>query len=608
MNKFPLQVKKNFKAAVKSLYRFPGALASALVISLASFVRIGMDWEVQQSYSLLFDSIEISFFLGAVFTMAAVAWLEVRSYKEKSYFLIGNIAGIILAILSFLLLYFFGGIVGEDNIAYLSNLAMARISVAIFISIVGFIYIMSKAKAINGFSHAFFISHRAFIISLIYGIVIMIGVSGVLGAFKSLVYRDMDNRIFEYLAVVIGFMTYTIFLGYFPSFKDTEDKYIINKIEDQPRFIFILFEYILIPIIMALTLVLLIWSIRVLLRGLDVSFNQLSSISSAYVIIGIWLYIMVDKHEGKIAKFYKRAYPFAGILILIFEAWAIFIQVNKFGIKTGEYSFISIWIFASISLVLLILLKDRAYRKIAILAAAISIIVVLPILGYADITFNSQIERLEDLLVDQEMLANDKILAKTDIDYEKKAEITDAVDFISYSEKENTPSWFKGGYEDSTVFKDSFGFEKTYGLYEDQWEYMTINFSLETDLIDISEYSLSMIIRGAEGRDITNSFQVQDKDYEIIISTEERGIPKISLKLGEDRLIEEDLEGYLVELLNKYPLERNREVKLALEDMSIVLQEGDLSILIVINSIDAYFDSGRDEMDYYVEFHSLYIK
>ena len=86
---------------------------------------------------------------------------------------------------------------------------------------------------------------------------------------------------------------------------------------------------------------------------------------------------IISSYTGKIAKFYKRAYPFAGILILIFEAWAIFIQVNKFGIKTGEYSFISIWIFASISLVLLILLKDRAYRKIAILAAAISIIVVL---------------------------------------------------------------------------------------------------------------------------------------------------------------------------------------------------------------------------------------
>ncbi len=609
MNSLRLGIEKIFKGAARSFYRFPAAIVSALVISIVAIVKITMEWEVQETYNLLFDSIQIAFALGTIFSMAAVSLDEVKSDKKKMFFVWANISGILLAIISFILLYFYGRGITEGKVVYLSSIAMARVSVAIFASAVAFVYISSKAKSIDSFSDSFFISQKAFIVSAIYGLVIMAGVSGVLGAFQALVYRNMDMKIYEYLGVAVGFLTFTLFLGYFPSFKEGEDLDEINSLKEQPKFIYVLFENILTPIMMALTVVLLIWSVRVAFQGINVSFNRLSSIASSYVIIGIWLHIMLAKHQSKVAEFYKKAYPFAGILILIFEAWALFVQLSKFGLKTAEYSFLMIWIFASISVLLLILFKEKAYRKISIAAVVIAIIWVLPIVGYQDITFNSQLSRLEQILIEEEILIDNRIVAKNEeLEYIKRGEITDAVDFISYSEKTSTPDWFKKDLSDEKVFKDTFGFEKTYGVYEEDEEYSSSNFRLNTDVIDISDYSLSLNIDLNEEIDSIKSFKGENGEYSIETKNNAKGIPNIKVKFEDKIIIEKDLEEYLSDLLIKYPLVENREKELPFEDMNLVLEGEDLSILLVFRNIDIYSDKIQDRIDYYINFHGIYIK
>ena len=319
--------------------------------------------------------------------------------------------------------------------------------------------------------------------------------------------------------------------------------------------------------------------------------------------------MMVDKHKTKLAEFYKKIYPFAGILILVFEALALMAQINKFGLKTEEYSFLMIWIFAMVSSLLLIFLKDRAYRKIAITAVVISVIWVMPIVGYRDITFNSQINKLEQILNDSGILVKD-IIVDTDkeIGDEKKGYITQAVDFVSNSEKTNTPIWFKKDLNDEKVFKDTFGFEKTYGLYDSQLDYNSANFSLKSDVIDISEYSFKLNIDINEQTDTSKTFESEKGTYEIRVVNEFTGIPRITVKLKDSIIIEKDMEEYLSDLLIKYPLDKNIPTQLPLEDMSLTLENEDVAVLLVFNNINAYFDKVKDKTDYYVSFDGIYIK
>ena len=609
MDSLKVSISKVFQGSIKSFSRFPGSIISAIVICIVAIIKINMDWETQKAYSLLFDSIQLSFVLGAVLSMAAVAYEELETTSKKTTSLFANTAGIIGGLISFILLYFFSGRLSQEGIMYLSTIASFRVGVAIFASSVAFVYIVSNAKTVDSFSDSFFITHKAFAISAIYGLVIMIGVSGVLGAFQALVYRQLGFRVYQYLAVAVGFLTYTVFLGYFPSFRSIAKTPKMKIAEEQPRFIFVLFGYILVPIIIALTLVLLIWSARVLLTGPDVSFNQLSSIASSYVIIGIWLHIMVAKHHTPLTNFYKIAYPFTGILVLAFEAWALIGQVNEFGLKTTEYSFIMIWIFALISLVLLIFLRDKAYRKIAIAAIVISIISALPFVGYQDITFNSQVSRLEKILNEEGLLQNNSIVkTKADIESLKRGKITDAVDFISYSEKTNTPIWFKENLNEDRVFKDTFGFDKTYGVYPQETEYASAYFVLKTELIDISDYPLALNINTNEKMNISNVFQGRDGKYEIVLVTKTNGIPKITVKLDDSIIIEKSLEEYLYNLQVKYPLDGNTNNELPFEDMSLLVEDENLSILLVFDNIDISSDKLHDTIDYYLNIHGLYLK
>ncbi len=293
----------------------------------------------------------------------------------------------------------------------------------------------------------------------------------------------------------------------------------------------------------------------------------------------------------------------------MFEAWALIGQLNKFGLKTAEYSFLMIWILGVISVLLLIFLKDRAYRKIAITAVTISIIWVSPVIGYQDITFNSQVKRLEEILIDEGILVNDNIvIADKEVERVKKGEITDAVDFISYSEKSNTPNWFKKDLNDDKIFKNTFGFEKTYGIYEEPLEYSSTNLRLKTEAIDISEYDLSLNMNVNDKTNTSTSFEGKNGNYELMWENESTGIPKITVKFEDSIIIEEDMKSYLSDLLIKYPREISSMNQVPFEDMSIIVEGGNLSILLVFSNIDAYFDKTKDRTDYYVGLQGLYIK
>lgn len=606
MSNLKERIGKNFKRAGRSFSRFPAAIISAVIVSVATIVKIAMDFESGSSHYFLLSSIQAAFLLAASSSMAFEVFRQAVASKGKRSFGLGNLPGIVIGIISFLLLYFFGRISNETSSLYLSNISLARVAVGIFISIVAFIYIISKSKFVVSFSNSFFIAHRAFVISAIYGMVLMLGVSGVLGAFQSLVYTGMSFKIYQYLGVIVGFLTYTIFLGYFPKFQK-QNKDTIKKLAIQPKFIFILFEYILIPIMIALTFVLLVWATRVVLEGVKVSFNQLSGIASSYIIVGIWLHIMVGSHKTKLSRFYKRAYPFTGVLILIFEAWALWDRISKFGLKSAEYSFLMIWILAAISILFLIFLKDKAHRKIALTAIGVSLITVLPMIGYQDITFNSQVSKLEKVLEEEELLVDGKIVSKKEkVEATRRGIITDAVDFISSSEKTNTPSWFKEDLDHEKIFKVTFGFEKSYGVYDDPEEYNFVNYRIEEGIVDISDYSISLNTLAYGDVNLVNEFQGKEGYYEVIVTNEFEKIPEIEIRLEGMQIYQKSMEEYLSKLLEKYPPEESREIELGLEDMSLTIETDNLNLLMVINNIDVFLGETNEETNYYIEFNGIY--
>ena len=136
-----------------------------------------------------------------------------------------------------------------------------------------------------------------------------------------------------YISTIGGFLAYAIFVGYFPDFRKGSKDEKRDIAQKQAKFIEILFQYIMVPITLALTVVLLLWSIKTLIVREEISFVRLSSIATSYAIIGIWLHLMVTHSVSQIAVFYRKVYPYTALIILAFEARALLIQLNNWGLK-----------------------------------------------------------------------------------------------------------------------------------------------------------------------------------------------------------------------------------------------------------------------------------
>jgi hypothetical protein len=132
------------------------------------------------------------------------------------------------------------------------------------------------------FAKSFFMTHKAFFIALIYGAVMFAGGAGVAGTVQALLYKDMSRKVYMYIGTIAGFLAYSIFIGYFPDFSKNNDDPKRDMVQKQPRFIEILFEYIMLPLALALTAVLLIWSVKTIITGEQVPFMRLSSIAAGF--------------------------------------------------------------------------------------------------------------------------------------------------------------------------------------------------------------------------------------------------------------------------------------------------------------------------------------
>lgn len=556
--------------------------------------------------------------MGAIFSLAAITAAQSR-FNQKRAFLLANLLAAVAVSVTFLALYLPGrtdsGLVGSAY-AMLPVLATVRVSMSMLISLLIFIIIASYPKDQSDLPRSLFMVLKAFFIALIYGIVIMGGASGVAGAIQSLLYHDMSSKVYMYIGTLTGFLAFTIFLGYFPDFRKGQIDQHREVAQKQPRFIEILLGYILIPIMLALTVVLLLWAGRTIITGTWPIFIQLSSIATSYAFGGILLHIMVTHHESALAKIYRRIYPVTALVILAFEAWALVDQLSKFGLRTAEYYFILVWIIAVTAVVLLLVIKAKAHTWIIALTCFFAAFSVMPGVGYQALPVASQVQRLESLLVSQGMLEGRQITpATTEPERAVKERITDAVNFLANAQDATLPAWFDKRLGENEVFETKLGFAQTWPQPEDTGNnvpggYMGTNLMLPAGAIDINGYRWMVNMQDDQGKGEVSITVNGDKGLYEITWTANRlnGIPSLKIALNDHVIIEQDLRAYLDRIEAIFPLGQNTPPTATLKDMSLALETPEVSVLLVFNNIDIYYDPIQDTTNYWLNLHTLYLQ
>lgn len=618
MNTGLQSVLRVFQGALKALRTFPAVIGCAFAFAMVTMIRIEMDWPQQESFNFVFNCLHWSFALGAIFSLAAITAAQSRHPSPKA-FLSANLIGVMATAITFLLLHFFAGVdILGSRYSMVSALAAARVSVAILISIIAFILLAAYPKDQSDFSAAFFMLQKAFFIALIYGIVIMIGVSGVARAVQALLYHGMSAKVYQYISTLVGFVAFTILIGYFPDFRmGSKDKH-REMAQKRPRFIEILFVNILIPIVLALTAVLLIWAGKTVLSGVQVSFLQLSGIAASYTICGLWLHSMVSGYESGLAKMYRRVYPLASLLILLVEAWALLKQLDNSGLKLTEYIFILIWIVAVVGVGLLLKLKSKAHEKIAILICLLAVISVLPVVGYHALPVTAQVNRLETILVRQGILQDHQLKPVTpEPEQDVRVAITDAVMYLATAKEASLPTWFDPDLEKTEVFKAKLGFEPTWEETEPfnggtADRYLGTYLSLPSEAINMKGYEWVIHPQGEyekENRNGIVTIQGNKGTYQVDWTTnQDTGIPSLQISQNDRVILVQDMNDYLDRITGKYPPKPARNDVATLEDMTLQLRSTELDVLLVFNHVEISVDTINDVIRYGLNVDALYIK
>lgn len=591
MSRFTRSLASLAASAGKAFARYPAAMASALLIAASA------SWLVQSdamTYDRTWQSLQLGFLLAAALGMAVTALGSSRSQRPLT--LVLNLATLCVGAAVFLLIRGQGGSLPE--------LTVARVAAAAASLLLVFLLLISRPETGSDYNQAAFMMLKAAMIALLYGLVILLGLTFTAFTVQSLLYRAMSEKVYQHIAIWSAFLGFTFFLGYFPDFaRDVSDPH-LQSAQKQPRFVEILFLYVLVPLMSVLSTVLLIWAGRILIVREWPLFGQLAGILSAYALAGIWLFIMVSRSEQPGARFFRRTFPPVLLVLLAFEAYALADRIRVQSVKPAEYWIMVVWLFALAAALLFLRGSARRSHITAVAGIVLLAVAVLPFAGYRDASVTAQSLRLQSALERNQMLVAERIQpAPAGLATAEKLAITDAAQFLLYAEGARLPAWFAQSITTQGDFARVFGFPPAYPDGSDQQPFpaeQTTYLNLPQGGFSISGYQLLMRpgdlfqggaleIRGQRGL------------YSFSSSQEGRGDqPAITVRLDGKAFQTVDLRPFLDGLAAKY---RGRTIKdgsgIAVDEMILRTSQGATRLMFVFAFIEIVAqDDGSNRYQY----------
>lgn len=377
---------------------------------------------------------------------------------KRFYRYIADFAGLALAIVLYFLI--------PDNLTtsfmtfYLSligNLAIWFVTLP---------YVFKK----NGFGfYSLRVALRAFV-SVLYGLVLFAGVSALVFAVETLFELNFSEMIYlEVLVVSMVFVAVTHFLS---TIEQREFSWTYGQ---YPKVIRILLTMIVIPLIMAFTLIIYSYFLRILItfqwpKGVV---GQLVTFFGIAAWMTLFLLDEVDLKK-KWQLLWQKFFPYTFILPVIMLFIAIFIRIRQHGVTQLRYYVVLGGIWFSINLITTIFLPKHKNMFYALSASVLLLIASIGPLSSVQVSFRSQEGRVRDILVENGLLDDGVLIASVTEDQlssEDNMHLYSALDYLDDIELLDQVAFLP---EDFNLYKDyevAFGAEPRQVKYGGEYVY-----------------------------------------------------------------------------------------------------------------------------------------
>lgn len=580
--------KSKLQTLVKTIKLYPMVLLAILIATIFSIMEI---WKIE--FNALNSTLIVDLIISSLYF--AMSYMIVKLIiTDKNIEITNGQKALVYAIVSVimgLLCYFL--IIKVDKSLYLKNqITQMGLFFALFIGM----FVAGHFNTEIDYADYAVKIILAIIESLIYCVTIFVGIVAILYTTKELfkLNFNLSNLIVTCAVVIFLLLNATIILSKFP-LKYCEENL---KIKWLTPFRF-LFTRIIAPLFLIYGSILLLYIIKVVVLK-TIPNNIITNLILWYGLLSVVVLFVSKTVEDKFIKIYDKVQPIVLLILSGMMFYSIGIRISYYGITEGRYMVVIGGVFIVISMIYYLFFNKKTYITIPTTLLILTLISsVGPVSAY-NISKIDQKNRLEKMLIEENLLVNGEIKPQKNVNPAKIKEIKDKLDYFTRKHSAKELAYLDEKFTTSEInMKRVFGFrgDEFESLYGKNRFYANNKIEIDTTGYDrlleniVFEYDFTnQSINNTGNPEVTFS----KKSNVIVIQYKGKKIGKLNIEKFRNKL--EDFWN-----------EQGPDIDTENPDLSIVDEGviGETKYKTILERVDSFYDSGQ-KMTYQIK--CLYTK
>ena len=581
-------LKSKLQTLVKTIKIYPMVLLAIFIATIFSIMEI---WKIE--FNVLNSTLIVDLIISSLYF--AMSYMIVKLIiTDKNIEITNGQKAVVYAIVSVivgLLCYFL--IIKMDKSLYLKNqITQMGLFFALFIGM----FVAGHFNTEIDYADYAVKIILAIIESLIYCVTIFVGIVAILYTTKELfkLNFNLSNLIVTCAVVIFLLLNATIILSKFP-LKYCEENL---KIKWLTPFKF-LFTRIIAPLFLIYGSILLLYIIKVVVLK-AIPNNIITNLILWYGLLSVVVLFVSKTVEDKFIKIYDKVQPIILLILSGMMFYSIGIRISYYGITEGRYMVVMGGVFIVISMIYYLFFNKKTYITIPTTLLILTLISsVGPVSAY-NISKIDQKNRLEKMLIEENLLVNGEIKPQKNINPAKIKEIKDKLDYFTRKHSAKELAYLDEKFTTSEInMKRVFGFrgDEFESLYGKNRFYANNKIEIDTTGYDrlleniVFEYDFTnQSINNTGNPEVTFS----KKSNVIVIQYKGKKIGKLNIEKFRNKL--EDFWN-----------EQGPDIDTENPDLSIVDEGviGETKYKTILERVDSFYDSGQ-KMTYQIK--CLYTK
>ncbi len=419
------------RQAKETLFRFPLVLLSALIGAYSMMRVIGFSRDYYMLHSQAWFNIVMTCSLGIPLFLAFALYSEKRGHSTAKKLLLQAAPLVIL-------LVFYFSLSKEDNYTDIGRYFLYLTAFHLFVSFSPFVTGDKDQIRFWDFNQKIFLR---FVLSALYSGVLYAGLAVALLAFDKLfdmnIKGERYGQLFFFIAGVFNTWFFCSGIPAIGGEQEAEFKY--------PKGLKIFAQYVILPIVVVYVVILYMYLFKIIFQW-NLPMGWVSYLVLGFSAAGIFSLLLVypQKDEVRWLRIFSRLFFAALIPQIILLFLAISRRTSEYGMTEKRYYVIVLAVWLAVTTIYYLLTNFRNIKYIPVSLALIAVVTSAGPWSSFDMSINSQLSRLEEVLVKNSMLVNGKIVkAKDEISSEEVSDVKSIVEFLIQRRKlELIQPWF----------------------------------------------------------------------------------------------------------------------------------------------------------------------